>query len=1350
MDNKHRGKEAKNRGGKFTWKGLVACMLALAMVSCLIPTQTLAEAIEEAGEVVAVEVQGKDGTAMNGSSEEGSAINGTDVAVEADLPEETPIDEEPVEEPAPIPDEEVLPEETVEAVEEDVAIEEAQADEEKEPSKKEGTEAEGAGDEDALGTQSAVASNPRVVADSSMASGQVTTWDCVWFGSYPQAEITSSDSVYNSLTKASYDSNGDTTVGGTKYRRISKGDATYSGYWSNDGYRPATYRYFRYEPIKWRVLEVVGSRALVVSDVALDDQCYNTNETGVTWETCSVRSWLNGYGASSNQPGTSYTSKNFRDSAFSSANLAAIHDTTVANDDNIHYGTEGGSDTRDKVFLLSESEVYSKGGTKHGFVNLYDITDEARRCQASDYAFAMGASRSTQSEYAGSCNWLLRSPGSSQVDAAYVDLYGFALRYGHSVSVSNDVAVRPALNLDLTSSAVSPAGTVSSNDNVNETPSSPTTKSISTCTVSLSKSSYTYDGKQKSPTVTVKDGSTTLVAGTDYELSSPSGRTNAGTYTYAVTGKGNYTGTNTATLTIGKAAPTLRFANASVGKKATDPAFTNALTKATDGTVTFRSSKTGVATVDAGTGRVTIRGAGKATITASAAAGANYEAGSASYALTVTTNAVTYTVSYDANGGTGTPSAQTKAQGAALALSSARPAKSYVIRYNSAGGSVSPASKSVGCAFGGWNTRRDGSGTAYAAGATYAADADATLYAQWSNPKAGALATPARSGYAFAGWYTSASGGTRVTSSTTITSSRTVYARWTDLYDLGDETYSFENYGDYDSPFGHCFGMSITSAGYHTGLLDIGRIGGGAGTPLYGFDSTAAVRRPICHYQAIQGTYSSRAIVAGGSSYLKGTYDISSDWREVLDYVKGHSYDGTGLLQIGFRKGGYGHAINFLRYERVGGQDRVYAYDNNFPDRETYFYMDPKGNVRQAPVQTFSGAIDCIALRDVRTYFASAGDFDASRALYMAEDAASVQGYTGSYMETGAGDAYVMYEIPADQTKVTIIPKRDNADFVYMDTEYSFGEVTTDTRGELRFDTMGEGAVGSDAVFTVYEAGESIPRVTLSESSFVYDGSSHRPTVTVKAGGILLRRSVDYDVEYPTDGVAAGAHEVVVTLKGEYSGKVTKSFSVAKAANTMSARAIKARVSATYKPNSATTLARDVTFSSAKGKVTYANASPSNYGASRFAVNRATGKVTIPKATKAATYTIKVRATAAGDANHRAKSVTVTYKIVVAKAANPMAAKAVARTASLATLRSKAVTVARPITLTTKQVGTLSYAKVATGSSSYLTVNKSTGKVTVRKGAKKGIHTIKVKVTASGGTNYKAKSQVVTCKITVK
>ena len=72
-------------------------------------------------------------------------------------------------------------------------------------------------------------------------------------------------------------------------------------------------------------------------------------------------------------------------------------------------------------------------------------------------------------------------------------------------------------------------------------------------------------------------------------------------------------------------------------------------------------------------------------------------------------------------------------------------------------------------------------------------------------------------------------------------------------------------------------------------------------------------------------------------------------------------------------------------------------------------------------------------------------------------------------MEGGlSGEEYVMYEIPADQKKVTIIPLRDNADFIYMDREYSFGSVADDTRGELTFATMTEGAVTSEANFRIY------------------------------------------------------------------------------------------------------------------------------------------------------------------------------------------------------------------------------------------------------------------------------------------
>lgn len=70
-------------------------------------------------------------------------------------------------------------------------------------------------------------------------------------------------------------------------------------------------------------------------------------------------------------------------------------------------------------------------------------------------------------------------------------------------------------------------------------------------TVKLSTTSYTYNGKSKKPTVTVKDvKGKKLVNGTDYTVSYPSGRTKAGKYTVKVTFKGNYSGTVKKTFTI--------------------------------------------------------------------------------------------------------------------------------------------------------------------------------------------------------------------------------------------------------------------------------------------------------------------------------------------------------------------------------------------------------------------------------------------------------------------------------------------------------------------------------------------------------------------------------------------------------------------------------------------------------------------------------------------------------------------------------------------------------------------------------------------------------------------------------
>lgn len=70
------------------------------------------------------------------------------------------------------------------------------------------------------------------------------------------------------------------------------------------------------------------------------------------------------------------------------------------------------------------------------------------------------------------------------------------------------------------------------------------------CTVTLSKKSYSYNGKVRTPSVTVKIGSKTLKKGTDYTVTYPSGRKNVGSYTVTVKMKGNYSGKRTASFKI--------------------------------------------------------------------------------------------------------------------------------------------------------------------------------------------------------------------------------------------------------------------------------------------------------------------------------------------------------------------------------------------------------------------------------------------------------------------------------------------------------------------------------------------------------------------------------------------------------------------------------------------------------------------------------------------------------------------------------------------------------------------------------------------------------------------------------
>ena len=120
-----------------------------------------------------------------------------------------------------------------------------------------------------------------------------------------------------------------------------------------------------------------------------------------------------------------------------------------------------------------------------------------------------------------------------------------------------------------------------------------TAKNASTFTATLNPTSYTYDGTEKKPSVTVKDGENLLAVGTDYSFVY-SDNINAGTGKVTITGKGNYTGTKVLNFTINKRAITVKAAD---GTKTYDgAALTNAAVILTEGTLVSGQSLTATAT----------------------------------------------------------------------------------------------------------------------------------------------------------------------------------------------------------------------------------------------------------------------------------------------------------------------------------------------------------------------------------------------------------------------------------------------------------------------------------------------------------------------------------------------------------------------------------------------------------------------------------------------------------------------------------------------------------------------------------------------------------------------------------
>ncbi len=255
--------------------------------------------------------------------------------------------------------------------------------------------------------------------------------DIIEFGSYPQSKVTDS-SLVSALNKASkkwvsygyYSGNGsydimvqgdwmeyaDFTYNGTKYRAVTfsqyrpyRTSAVFSSgnsYQDNNGYTTNNTYYFKYESLKWRVLD--HSTGLALCESIIDSQAYSDtaysyerDPYGYTayWNDAAHTHYANDYATSSIR---AWLNDDFYNTAFSSSQKASILTSEL---DNKAYSTSyseyDSETTYDKVFLLSWSEMQN---TAYGFT-ANTRSSSTRQAKGTDYAKCQGLWVGSSNEY---------------------------------------------------------------------------------------------------------------------------------------------------------------------------------------------------------------------------------------------------------------------------------------------------------------------------------------------------------------------------------------------------------------------------------------------------------------------------------------------------------------------------------------------------------------------------------------------------------------------------------------------------------------------------------------------------------------------------------------------------------------------------------------------------------------------------------------------------------------------------------------------------------------------------------------------------------------------------------------
>lgn len=317
------------------------------------------------------------------------------------------------------------------------------------------------------------------------------------------------------------------------------------------------------------------------------------------------------------------------------------------------------------------------------------------------------------------------------------------------------------------------------------------------------------------------------------------------------------------------------------------------------------------------------------------------------------------------------------------------------------------------------------------------------------------------------------------------------------------------------------------------------------------------------------------------------------------------------------------------------------------------------------------------------------------------------------------------YTGSAFEPEVTV---KDGSITLTKDADYTVSYSGNTNAGTAKVTVNGQGNYTGTKTATFAIKPLSISEAKIGDiASQTCTGSAIKPAVAVILNGTALVNGMDYTVAY-SGNTNVGTATVTVTGKGNYSGSLKGSFTITKGKSSISL----ADQGKTY-TGKLLAYSGTAKVTGSAGAVTYAY----------YADAACTQLIKSTGVLNAGTYYVK--ATVAGDANCDGAT-SAAAKFTIAKAANPAKVKASTKTVKYSKAKKKAQKVTS-LKVTNAQ-GKVTYKK--SSGNKKLTVDKKTGKVTVKKGTKKGTYKIKVKVSAAGNNNYNAFSKTVTIKVKVK